>query len=115
MNRKNEIGIFAMFLIIAVFVFGIYIINASTDKRPTESSYVELTNFKPGELLPCPCCGGIGKLHGSTIDEREYYVECKGCGLQTDYYKGATEYDAKMVATRAWNMRFWNNKSKEVM
>lgn len=123
MNRKIQskiqtetVGVLLiLFLIIIDFMVGIYIINTIIGKKPMESSQIESTNFKAGELLPCPCCGGVGELHNNTIDEREYYVECNGCGLHTDYYKGATEYDAKMVATRAWNMRCGSDGLNKVM
>lgn len=106
MNRKDITGMLATLLIglILGFILGINI-GTYIDEKVNEQTSIEPTNFKAGELLPCPCCGGVGELHNNTINEREYYVECNGCGLHTDYYKGATEYDAKMVATRAWNMR----------
>ncbi len=53
-----------------------------------------------GIVLPCPCCGGKGKL-----EEMGYphHVYCEECGLKTT----STQYggDGDRDATRKWNTR----------
>lgn len=51
----------------------------------------------------CPCCGSPAKVvhEGGyeTFESDDWWVECKGCGLQTRWHKSRRE------AVQSWNHR----------
>lgn len=50
------------------------------------------------ELLPCPFCGGEGKIVGSVLDG--FFVYCPSCGA------GSVRKYEKAEAIAAWNTRY---------
>ena len=69
-----------------------------------------------GILLPCPFCGGEGKIRATTCpsDEMGYYVKCVKCGLMTVTVKiGKQLYSDKEFSTVEAVGRvteLWNNR-----
>lgn len=65
-------------------------------------------------LKPCPCCGGAAsfssgsRVYGHGDCPTVHYVQCKGCGMQTNEYPegycGSPDA-CKVQAAQCWNAR----------